>query len=412
MTGWDPATEAESAMRDALRGGDQELYFRILARVDLLLPVSGDGGAGRGAVAGWGTWTTAGRTHVLAFTSVEALRACLTDHTGSARRVAYRELADAWPNLQWWLAVNPGLPIEGYLPAWFVSQLARGDVRLPGRTIGARARLERVETAARARGELGGRDAPPARPALGGALPGPARSSAAEPAGSGAGGSQRDDATPAADSAAADRGAPQFAGFDREAPEQGGPGSGAREPDPAGGVRQFGGWSRGDSGPARAGRTPPIGVPRPGAPPGFGVPASMATSPDSARPDDARPDDARSGGARPDDARPDDARPDDAWSGGASRSGDDTASSPAWRHDARSDDGAWSGPTTVLGTTSGAGWPGRRSSPAPGAGGADRATDRQTGGSGGEARPGGPEDTQVLPVRRPAARPVAGPARP
>ncbi|WP_326561419.1 SseB family protein [Micromonospora sp. NBC_01796] len=150
MTEWEPATEAEAAMRDALRANDQERYFRILARTELLLPVSANALAGH-APMGWGTWTTSGRTHVLAFTSVNSLRACLGDNAGSTRRTPYHELAGNWPNLEWWLAVNPGLPVEGYLPAWFVSQLARGDVRLPGRTIGARARLERAESAARAR---------------------------------------------------------------------------------------------------------------------------------------------------------------------------------------------------------------------------------------------------------------------
>ncbi|HEU4348436.1 MAG TPA: hypothetical protein VFR35_11675, partial [Actinoplanes sp.] len=132
MSEWEPATDAERAMRDALRTDDQESYFRILAGVDLLLPVSADVLAGL-APLGWGTWSTGGRTHVLAFTSPSALQACLADYTGSARRVAYGELADTWPNLEWWLAVNPGLPIEGYLPAWFVAQLSRGDLRLPTR---------------------------------------------------------------------------------------------------------------------------------------------------------------------------------------------------------------------------------------------------------------------------------------
>ncbi|GAA3760232.1 hypothetical protein GCM10022225_52210 [Plantactinospora mayteni] len=150
MTEWEPATETEAAMRDALRAGDQELYFRILARTELLLPVSAEALAGR-APMGWGTWTTGGRTHVLAFTSTAALRACLAENAGSTRRAPYPELAAGWPNPEWWLAVNPGLPIEGYLPAWFVSQLSRGDVRLPGRSMGARARLEQVERAARAR---------------------------------------------------------------------------------------------------------------------------------------------------------------------------------------------------------------------------------------------------------------------
>lgn len=151
MTDWAPATEAEAAMRDALRAEDQELYFRILARVELLLPISSEAIAGR-VPMGWGTWTAGDRTHVLAFTSSEAMHACLAEHAGSARRIPYYELAAAWPNLDWWLAVNPGLPIEGYLPAWFVSQLARGDVRLPGRSQGTYRRTARAETLGRAAG--------------------------------------------------------------------------------------------------------------------------------------------------------------------------------------------------------------------------------------------------------------------
>ncbi|NBE82727.1 SseB family protein [Micromonospora rubida] len=161
MTDWEPATEAEAAMRDALRANDQELYFRVLARTELLLPVSTQALAGQ-APMGWGTWTTGGRTHVLAFTSSAALQACLGGNPAASRRSGYAELAVDWPNHEWWLAVNPGLPIEGYLPAWFVSQLSRGDVRLPGRTMGARARLERAENVARTRATavVPGRDAP------------------------------------------------------------------------------------------------------------------------------------------------------------------------------------------------------------------------------------------------------------
>ncbi|MEV1018313.1 SseB family protein, partial [Micromonospora sp. NPDC049730] len=160
MTEWEPATEAEVAMRDALRANDQELYFRLLSRTELLLPVSAPASAGQ--AAGWGTWTTGGRTHVLAFTSTTALRACLGEHAGTHRRVPFADLALGWPNHEWWLAVNPGLPVEGYLPSWFVSQLSRGDVRLPGRAMGARARLERAETLSRFRAGTTGRDAPPA----------------------------------------------------------------------------------------------------------------------------------------------------------------------------------------------------------------------------------------------------------
>jgi hypothetical protein len=159
---WEPATDAEAAMRDALRTDDQESYFRILAGVDLLLPVSADVLAGTSPI-GWGTWSTGGRTHVLAFTSNAALQSCLADYTGTARRVPYSELANTWPNLEWWLAVNPGLPIEGYLPAWFVAQLARGDLRLPTRGPGREAhvtsKIQELGAAALAASRAGGESA-------------------------------------------------------------------------------------------------------------------------------------------------------------------------------------------------------------------------------------------------------------
>ncbi|WFE25366.1 SseB family protein [Solwaraspora sp. WMMD791] len=165
MTEWEPATEVEAAMRDALLRQDQELYFQILAGTELLLPVSAEALAGQ-APLGWGTWTTNGRTHVLAFTSPVTLRACLGDNGSSARRVTFAELAATWPNLEWWLAVNPGLPIEGWLPAWFVAQLARGDARLPNRGGQARARATATVPTGMGPGGHGapGGHAAPARP--------------------------------------------------------------------------------------------------------------------------------------------------------------------------------------------------------------------------------------------------------
>jgi hypothetical protein len=171
MHQWDPATDAEAAMRDALAAADQDRYFRILARSDLLLPVSAESLAGR-APMGWGTWTTANRTHVLAFTSPAALRLCLNEPAGSFRSVAFPALAAEWPNYEWWLAINPGLPIEAYLPSWFITQLVRGgEVRVPGRTAaGARARMAQSDLAAAISGRIratgpGRTNAPPPAPA-------------------------------------------------------------------------------------------------------------------------------------------------------------------------------------------------------------------------------------------------------
>src|SRR6266498_341466 len=183
-------------MRDALRLNDQEQYFQILGDVDLLLPVSAEALAGRAPMS-WGTWTADGRTHLLAFTSPQALHACLAEHAGSYRQLPYTELAAAWPNMEWWLAVNPGLPIEAYLPSWFVVQVNRGDVRLPGRTLGARARIERASgVRTRAVGQVPRHEVPetPSTPQRAAALPpAPAPLSAPPPLPPAR---QRDDVTP------------------------------------------------------------------------------------------------------------------------------------------------------------------------------------------------------------------------
>ncbi|GHJ50529.1 hypothetical protein Cs7R123_78710 [Catellatospora sp. TT07R-123] len=147
--GWQPANDIEIALLEALHAGDQEQYFRVLSRCELILPVAGD--ARPGGAAGWGTWVADGRTHVLSFTSASSMRVCLAEHAGPARRIGFQELASAWPNHEWWLAVNPGLPIEGYLPAWFVTQMVRGDVRIAGAPAEARGRLERLEALERAK---------------------------------------------------------------------------------------------------------------------------------------------------------------------------------------------------------------------------------------------------------------------
>ncbi|MGH8791520.1 MAG: SseB family protein, partial [Stackebrandtia sp.] len=126
---WEPAADLEQRMRDALRAGNREEYFQLLARAELLLPLSGEGTPNEPAT--WATWATDDRTHVLAFTSEDALRSCLRGHAGQYRLVRFTSLADMWPDPDWWLAVNPGMPIEGYLPAWYVAQLASGDPTVP-----------------------------------------------------------------------------------------------------------------------------------------------------------------------------------------------------------------------------------------------------------------------------------------
>ncbi|QSB04949.1 SseB family protein [Natronoglycomyces albus] len=133
---WEPSNETEHHLREALRAEDQDAYFQILSQMELILPLSQDDSHPSGSTDTWATWTDNERTHVLSFTSESAMQACLRGNAGPARRVRYDQLASAWPNEDWWLAVNPGLPIEGYLPAWFVAQVAHGDTSVPEENTG------------------------------------------------------------------------------------------------------------------------------------------------------------------------------------------------------------------------------------------------------------------------------------
>ena len=51
----------------------------------------------------------------------DELVAKLGELGASYRTMPFSTLATGWPNYEWWLAVNPGLPIEAYLPSWFVA---------------------------------------------------------------------------------------------------------------------------------------------------------------------------------------------------------------------------------------------------------------------------------------------------
>ncbi|NUR89039.1 MAG: SseB family protein, partial [Nonomuraea sp.] len=65
-----------------------------------------------------------GRTWVLAFTSVEAMRAATGGVAGHCRVAALVELAAGWPDPRWGLAVNPGLGAEFLLEPGTVARLA------------------------------------------------------------------------------------------------------------------------------------------------------------------------------------------------------------------------------------------------------------------------------------------------
>jgi SseB protein N-terminal domain len=134
---WEPANQLEHQLRDALREGDQDAYFAQVSAAELFVPLAPEEAEAVLADPSAFTWPTAtheGRTHVLAYTSAEAGRACLGPSYQHFFRMTLAGMARQWPDQEWWLALNSGLPIEGYLPAWFIGQLTAGIAPIPGET--------------------------------------------------------------------------------------------------------------------------------------------------------------------------------------------------------------------------------------------------------------------------------------
>ncbi|HEY7487544.1 MAG TPA: SseB family protein [Streptosporangiaceae bacterium] len=131
---WQPANDGERRMRDVLRDGDHESYFRVLAETELIVPVAEemvDEVLAGDTQPSWPTIELDGRTNVPVYTSAAAMRAGAGRRFQHFLKLKFAEIAEAWPDPHWWLLVNDGLPIQGQLPSWFVTQLAGGDPRPP-----------------------------------------------------------------------------------------------------------------------------------------------------------------------------------------------------------------------------------------------------------------------------------------
>jgi hypothetical protein len=131
---WQPATDDERRMRELLRDGDQESYYRRLAETELIVPVDPetvDEVLEGSAKPSWPTIELDGRISVPVYTSAPAMRAAAGQRFQHFLKLKFAEIAEAWPEPGWWLLVNEGLPIQGHLPSWFVTQLAGGDPRPP-----------------------------------------------------------------------------------------------------------------------------------------------------------------------------------------------------------------------------------------------------------------------------------------
>jgi hypothetical protein len=126
---WEPANDTERAMAQAAAAGDRRAFFQILAAAELVLPCftqDDDHGGQRFVTAG-----LFGETFLLVFTSVQIMAAKLTGLVDGYALTSYAELREKWPHPDWRLAVDPGSPLEAYVPIDAVRAAAAGELLVP-----------------------------------------------------------------------------------------------------------------------------------------------------------------------------------------------------------------------------------------------------------------------------------------
>ncbi|GAA2208137.1 hypothetical protein GCM10009850_035950 [Nonomuraea monospora] len=118
-----PAGPFEERLWAAHRDGRQALCLSLLRETELALPITAAAAEGTEAPA-WATAAADGRTWLLAFTSVEAMRLASGGAATHCRVATLTELAAGWPDPRWGLAVNPGLRVSFLLEPGTVARLA------------------------------------------------------------------------------------------------------------------------------------------------------------------------------------------------------------------------------------------------------------------------------------------------
>lgn len=131
MVQWQPGTDAELAMAAARDADDRREYFRLLATSPLYLPLAEIPAEDSDEPQRFGLWEMAGRTFLVVYTSPECLIAAVGPAAQGYTVTDYAELAAKWPDSSWWLAVNPGLQLDCYVPIESVRAAADGTLTVP-----------------------------------------------------------------------------------------------------------------------------------------------------------------------------------------------------------------------------------------------------------------------------------------
>ncbi|WP_264159399.1 TY-Chap domain-containing protein [Actinomadura rudentiformis] len=116
--------ELEVQLTEAKQRADHATYFQLLLAADLVLPATG-AAVEDPEYAEFPTTTIGSGTYLMVFTSPQALARSVGDRAaGLYRRSSFGQLAAAWPDPTWQLAINAGLPSEVHLDATAVTRLA------------------------------------------------------------------------------------------------------------------------------------------------------------------------------------------------------------------------------------------------------------------------------------------------
>ena len=115
-------TRPETQLIEALRTADTNACYEQFLAAELILPATGQA-VEDPSLAEFTTTVVDGDTRVLAFTSPQAMTRAMGERAVLHRKSPFRELAADWPDPQWSLVINSGLPSEVRVDAVTLARL-------------------------------------------------------------------------------------------------------------------------------------------------------------------------------------------------------------------------------------------------------------------------------------------------
>lgn len=119
---WKPASPFEERLRGWLVAGDQDAVLSMLLTTELAFPITAAAFAGD-ETARWSIVTAGERTWIVAYTSADSMQIGTGNAMTHARASTLAELAAGWPDHNWGLAINPGLPVQVLLGPGTVARI-------------------------------------------------------------------------------------------------------------------------------------------------------------------------------------------------------------------------------------------------------------------------------------------------